>query len=521
MEDAAPLRRQPRRQPRATPVRLRPTRGQLFAVPTQLHSRQAQRAGTVQGSVATLLPEPARFPGQVLLAVQWAGSSSIQHMIVDTSSSLFTPSNVVEQPVQRNLLQQHAEAAWLVQEATEAVLNAQATALPLRGYERTSPSAAPLQSTPVAAPPAGRARVMGLQPVAVPIRPMRRTFHTWLEPATAGPSRRIPEGGPREARLREWGMPSEEQARPVVVCFARARRHYRNMTGGDVWSRLTHNEIMPSMMASYDQHAFLVGAGYRRALTVREGLRLLQWPLRDPMAQQLLTTRATPGRVLEDLGLANSVGVVRAIWQWALPSVGLPAGSHVSYGSAFSGLDAPRAALQWAGYRVHARFASEPHPRRQRLLRLTQLYDAIHNDAASDAATVHAPPVDVWVATFECAQFVPLNVRSSDAGRRATLSLLRAAMRYVEARRSDGQLPRVVLLENSADLPNKYPEAARELLRMLRELEPEYHWRASILCPTRHSAMPHRRRRLYLVGRLRRCLVATGISNGAVAGARA
>ena len=116
--------------------------------------------------------------------------------------------------------------------------------------------------------------------------------------------------------------------------------------------------------------------------------------------------------------------------------------------------------------------------------------------------------MDAWAATFECAQFVPLNARSSDAGRHTALSLLRAALRYVHARQCEGRPPRVVLLENSADLPAKYPNAACELLGMLRELEPAYHWRASILCPTRHSSMPHRRRRLYVVGRLRRCLIA-------------
>ena len=438
--------------------------------------------------------------------MRWSGTNDVQRMIVDSTCSLFQPCNIVEQPVQRNQLQQHAEAAWLVHEAAAAIAAVKAAVLPTSHAQECGSRAAVPQQPP---PASSHNRILGLLPVAVPIRPMRRSFHTWLEPASAGPSRRILAGGSREAQLRVWGMPSGAQAKPVVICFARARRHYRSMAGGDTWSRLTHNDVMPSMMASYDQHAFLVGAGYGRALTAREALRLLQWPLRDPMAQQLLSPRLTPGRVLEDLGLANSVGVVRAIWQWALPSVGLlPGGSRVAYGSAFSGLDAPRAALQWAGYRVCARFASEPHPRRQQLLRHTRLYGVVYDDAASEAATVQAPPVDVWVATFECAQFVPLNVRSSEAGRRATLSLLRAAMRYVQVRKSEGQPPRVVLLENSADLPAKFPEAARELLRMLRELEPEYHWRASILCPTRHSAMPHRRRRLYIVGRLRCCLVA-------------
>ena len=136
--------------------------------------------------------------------------------------------------------------------------------------------------------------VLGLRGMPIGRVPLTRRFESGLEEPEAQPARRVRADSNREATIRGWGAADWRVGdEPVAVVMERGRRKVKESGSAVAWERLSYRGVMPALMSSWDQHPILWGAGYRRVMTPKEGLVLLDWDLMDPMAQAL---RAWPGR---------------------------------------------------------------------------------------------------------------------------------------------------------------------------------------------------------------------------------
>jgi hypothetical protein len=136
-------------------------------------------------------------------------------------------------------------------------------------------------------------------------------------------------------------------------------------------------------------------------LTVEEQLTFVQWPKRDCMAQVLMASCVvggeswvTPGHTLAHLGDVNHVGVVRLLFGWGLPTVGVRFGEVVRLNEMFTGLGAMRAGMEWAGFRAEIVGASEDDKGKRAHLEATGRYPKVERDATSKEAVEgpSAPP---------------------------------------------------------------------------------------------------------------------------------
>ena len=151
-------------------------------------------------------------------------------------------------------------------------------------------------------------------------------------------------------------------------------------------------------------------------------------------------------------------------------------------------------------------FAAETDTDRAALLRACGACEHVYSDATAAEATTEAPQVDVWTATFECGPTSGMDRagESATAAPRAdNLRALDAALGYVRHHLARGTPPRVLMLENSANIERLHSDTtAAELDAMLLGLG-AYAWEKGILCPTRHANTPNARARVYWLATLR------------------
>ena len=93
--------------------------------------------------------------------------------------------------------------------------------------------------------------------------------------------------------------------------------------------------------------------------------------------------------------------------------------------------------------------------------------DAVHEEATSLAATVHAPPVDLWIATPPCESFSRRNHTTSDEDQLESASEFDCMLNYVRLHR-----PAAVVIEN-VDEP-----ASRSAVTAVLLSVPGYTWQS-------------------------------------------
>jgi hypothetical protein len=288
---------------------------------------------------------------------------------------------------------------------------------------------------------------------------------------------------------------------PGVVCYERAAGRIANEREklGKVWgplyvSGLVHTKELPTLTASAGNHYVVVQAGKEpRFMSVQEVMRAFMVPEACGLWRALTDPRwLTAVEAVSALGRGIHVGVARAIVRTLVEEGTL--GPGLTYASAYSGVDTFAAAVEaeLCGAWRYA-FASETEPK-VRLGLLAAWHErgltvpACHFDARSEAATVAAPSVDLWVITAECVEFSDANRQKSEESQMQSLSDMWKSLEYVRARR-----PRVVVVENVATRGVVEP-----LTGLLTRLE-GYSVRRGVLRPQEAALSPIARKRYFWV----------------------
>ena len=155
-------------------------------------------------------------------------------------------------------------------------------------------------------------------------------------------------------------------------------------------------------------------------------------------------------------------------------------------------------------------FAAETDADRAALLLACGGCEHVYGDATTPAVTGGAPPVDVWTATFECGPNSGMDragEASTAVSRADNLAGLDRALEYVRGHAARGTPPKVLMLENSANVERLQSKTtAAEIDALLLGLG-MYVWEKGILCPTRHANTPNARARVYWLATLRGAIV--------------
>ena len=171
----------------------------------------------------------------------------------------------------------------------------------------------------------------------------------------------------------------------------------------------------------------------------------------------------------------------------------------ILYGSACSGLGTE----EWAAKAAH------PNRRHEFLFTVDPSEDSkiwlkansgahTHIDSVEDADFLHAEPVTTFVAGFPCPPFSCAGLGEGVEG--AQGAVVWFLVRYIESRQ-----PRIAILDNVEGLATHHPKVFTVIVKMLQDIrdnvtmEPCYsvHWQ--VLDSLVVGAVPHRRKRLFIV----------------------
>jgi hypothetical protein len=169
----------------------------------------------------------------------------------------------------------------------------------------------------------------------------------------------------------------------------------------------------------------------------------------------------------------------------------------ITYGTACSGIDTCAVALEslasgaWR-YLFASELPSPSEPERlsktaEVLLAANAIYGltraAIHADACSLAATVHAPPVHLWVITPPCEEYSRRNHSRSAGGMDTAAFNLDRMLVYARIHR-----PRAIILENVDE-----PQSRSSLVASILSVR-DYAWRSFDGDATDYGPMARKRR---------------------------
>ena len=306
----------------------------------------------------------------------------------------------------------------------------------------------------------------------------------WLDTEPPDVTRPAPGPGSRIiSGISTWNIERLGPLPPhAVICYERAHariQEWRRKEGKsatappstDLLRAVVHTDKVPTALANSGDHYWL--PSLTRWASVDEVQRLFGLQTDSPIAHAMRDTdNMSPQQAIDALGRAVHVKSASRALRIALGNLAakgtlLP----LRLGTACTGLDMFAAALHdlfdgpWTYILASERIG---HVTRA----LTAAYNgrgltpgAIHPEACSLAATLYAPPVDLWVITPPCEPFSRRNHSRSDAEVRAALEDLDRMLDYARIHE-----PPAIIVENVDE-----PESKAAITGALLSL-PGYKW---------------------------------------------
>ena len=267
----------------------------------------------------------------------------------------------------------------------------------------------------------------------------------------------------------------------AVICYERANgrvRAWRTSANASstappplgLLRALVHTDTIPTALASDGDHYWLPALG--RWASVSEVMRLFGVPADAPIADVMRTIN--PIRAVSAFGRSVHVAAMQRAMRIVLPALRTRCNTcePLRYASACSGIDLAAVALDGLSIPWRYEFASELDSVTADILAQSHATHglsraAVHEDATSLAATVHAPPVDLWVATPPCESFSRRNHTTTEETQLDSASEFDLMLNYVRLHR-----PAAVIIEN-VDEPASRSAVSAALLSV-----PGYTWQS-------------------------------------------